>query len=59
MEFSRQDYWNGLPFPFPGDLPGMGIEPGSPASAGGFFTAEPQGNLCISVALGYLLNSQK
>ena len=59
MEFSRQDSWSGLPFPFPGDLPGTGIEPGSPALAGGFFTAEPQGNLCISVALGYLLNSQK
>jgi len=35
MEFSRQ-YWSGLPFPFPGDL--SGIEPESPALAGGFFT---------------------
>ena len=31
MEFSRQEYWNGLPFPSPGDLPSPGIEPGSPA----------------------------
>ena len=31
MGFSRQEYWNGLPFPFPGDLPDPGIEPGSPA----------------------------
>ena len=31
MEFSRQEYWSGLPFPFPGDLPDPGIEPGSPA----------------------------
>ena len=31
MEFSRQEYWNGLPFPSPGDLPDPGIEPGSPA----------------------------
>ena len=31
MEFSRQDYWSGLPFPFPGDLPNTGIESGSPA----------------------------
>ena len=31
MEFSRQEYWNGLPFPSPGDLPEPGIEPGSPA----------------------------
>ena len=31
MEFSRQEYWNRLPFPSPGDLPDPGIEPGSPA----------------------------
>ena len=31
MEFSRQGYWSGLPFPPPGDLPDPGIEPGSPA----------------------------
>ena len=30
MGFSRQEYWNGLPFPSPGDLPDPGIEPGSP-----------------------------
>ena len=30
-EFSRQEYWSGLPFPSPGDLPKPGIEPGSPA----------------------------
>ena len=29
--FSRQEYWSGLPFPSPGDLPNPGIEPGSPA----------------------------
>ena len=29
MEFSGQDYWSGLPFPSPGDLPKLGIEPGS------------------------------
>ena len=28
--FSRQEYWSGLPFPSPGDLPNPGIEPGSP-----------------------------
>ena len=36
----RQEYWSGLPFPFPGDLPTSGIEPESPVSpalAGGFF----------------------
>ena len=32
MEFSRQEYWSGLPFPPPGDLPNPGIEPESPVS---------------------------
>ena len=31
VEFSRQEYWSGLPFASPGDLPDPGIEPGSPA----------------------------
>ena len=31
MGFSRQEYWSGLPFPSPGDLPDAGIEPTSPA----------------------------
>jgi len=31
MGFSRQEYWSGLPFPAPGDLPDPGIEPGSPS----------------------------
>ena len=43
MGFSRQEYWSGLPFPSPGDLPDPGIEPMSPALEGRFFTAEPQG----------------
>ena len=41
MEFSRQEYWSGLPFPPPGHLPGPGIKPASLASptlASGFFT---------------------
>ena len=39
MELSRQEYWNGLPFPPLEDLPNRGmIEPASPALAGGFFT---------------------
>jgi len=41
MGFSRQQYWSGLPFPSPGDLSNPGIEPVSPALAGGFFTIEP------------------
>ena len=31
MGFFRQEYWSGLPFPFPGNLPDAGMEPGSPA----------------------------
>ena len=31
VELPRQEYWSGLPFPFPGDLPDPGIKPGSPA----------------------------
>ena len=39
--FSRQEYWTGLPFPSPGDLPDPGIEPVSPAwQADRFFTTE-------------------
>ena len=43
MRFPWQEYWSGLPFPAPGDLPGSGNELGFPALAGGFFTAEPPG----------------
>ena len=39
--FFRQEYWSGLPFPSPGDLPDPGIKPKSPAVAGGSFTTEP------------------
>ena len=41
--FSRQQYWSELPFPSPGDLPGPGKEPISPALAGRFFTIESPG----------------
>ena len=43
MEFSRQEYGNGLPFPSPGDLPNPGIGLKSPALAGDAFTTEPAG----------------
>ena len=46
MEFPRQEYWSGLPFPSPGDPPNPGIEPMSPVSpplAGRFFTTKPPG----------------
>ena len=44
MGFSRQEYWSGLPFPSPRDLPDPGMEPASLALAGRFFTAEPPDN---------------
>ena len=43
MEFSRQEYWSGLPFPSPGDLPDPGIEPRSPAFEADTLTSEPPG----------------
>ena len=55
MEFSRQGYVpgnrNGLPFPIPGDLPDLGIEPKAPATSSvlqeDYFTAEPPGKPCL------------
>ena len=46
MGFPRQEYWSGLPFPSPGDLPDPGIGPASlasPSLAGRFFTTKPPG----------------
>ena len=43
MGFPRREYWSGLPFPSPWDLPNPGMEPMSPALTGGFFTAKPPG----------------
>ena len=56
MRFSRQKYWSGVLFPYPGDPPDPGSEPASPALAGEFFTAEPQewnscGKFCLSPLL--------
>ena len=42
-EFSRQEYWSGLPFPSPGDLPNSGTEPGSPALQADSLQSEPPG----------------
>ena len=55
MGFPRQEYWSGLPFPSPGDLPKPLIETESPALASGFFTTEPprkpQFYLYVSIAI--------
>ena len=50
MEFSRQEYWSGLPCPTPGNLPDPGIEPRfliSSVLAGGLFTTEPPGKSLV------------
>ena len=43
MGFSGQEYWSGLPFPSPGDLPDPGIEPRSPVLEADALTSEPPG----------------
>ena len=43
VQYSRQEYWNGLLFPPPGDIPDPGIKPSSLASVGGLFTIAPLG----------------
>ena len=52
MGFSRQEYWNGLPFPPPGNLPNPGIESTSPTLADRFFTTEPPGKPRIAQKRG-------
>ena len=42
-EFSKQEYWSGLPFLSPGDLPDAGIKPGSPALQADSLLSEPPG----------------
>ena len=64
MEFSRQEYWTGLPFPPKGNLPHPGIEPkslGSPALPGKFLTTGPPGkslNLLLTVHVSRRSRSQ-
>ena len=49
MGLSRQEYWSGLPFPSPGDLPDPGIEPRSPTLQADALTSEPPGKQCFKV----------
>ena len=49
MGFSKQEYWSGLPFLSPGELPNPGTKPGSPALAGGFFTTSAIWEACSFV----------
>ena len=49
MGFSRQEYWSGLPFPSPGDLPDTGIEPRSPTLLADALPSEPPGKAKIGL----------
>ena len=59
MGFSRQEYWSGLPFPSPGDLPDPGIEPGSPAFQADALTAEPPGQQWTQLKIRVLYSGRK
>ena len=50
MGFSRQEYWNGMPLPSPGDLPDPGIKPSPPALKADFLPSEPPGNPFVFLA---------
>ena len=54
MEFSRQEYWSGLPFPSPGNLLEPGIEPGSPTLQADSLPSEAQGKIFIIKQKKYL-----
>ena len=56
MGFSRQEYWSGLPFPSPGDLPDPEIEPGSPTLQADALTSEPPGKPLCRVSVNSTLN---
>ena len=59
MEFSRQEYSSGLPFPSPGDLPDPGIKPGSPALQTHSLPSEPLGSPSFHVSLAKLFSILK
>ena len=53
MGLSRQEYWSGLPFPSPGDLGNLGIEPGSPTLQAEALPSEPPGkSILFALYLG-------
>ena len=58
LGFPRQEYWRGLPFPSPGDLPDPGVKPTSLALAGGLFTTEPPGKLLSMMPKHYTLEKK-
>ena len=54
MGLSRQEYWSGLPFPSPGDLPNPGIERGSPALEEDALTSEPPGKPAVILMFPFI-----
>ena len=63
MEFSRQEYWNGQPFPSPGGLPNPGIKAGPPALQADSLPSEPPGkplsNLEVSIKKLWAASNKK
>ena len=59
LEFSRQPYWSGLPFPSPGDLPNPKIEPGSTASQADSLPSEPPGKQIIIIPVIIIIYNNK
>ena len=57
--FSRQEYWSGLPFPSPGDLPNPGIKPGSPTFQADALTSEPPGKQTMVEVMKKMATSLK
>ena len=51
--FSKQEYWSGLPFPSPGDLPDSGIKPGSPALQTDSLPSEPPGKTIVFLVVEF------
>ena len=58
MGFSGQEYWSGLPFPSPGDLPDPGIEPGSPTLQADSLPSEPPGKPQIYFSKRVIIQTQ-
>ena len=59
MGFSRPEYWSGLPFPSPGELPYPGIEHGSPASQADSFPSMPPGKPSLPISMYYCEKKRK
>ena len=55
MQFSRQEYWNGLPFASAGDLPDPAIKPVSPTLQAGSLPLSHQGSLCVCMYVCVML----